>query len=102
MKGQITTLSENTAFARPRGLLAEWGLSVLVEVDDQKTLLDTGASLSAARNGTLLGVNWPRIDAIVLRPGHYDHTGGLREVLKRIKKQVKVIAHPDVFAAKYI
>jgi 7,8-dihydropterin-6-yl-methyl-4-(beta-D-ribofuranosyl)aminobenzene 5'-phosphate synthase len=102
MEIQITTLSENAVSARPRGLLGEWGLSVLVGADDQKILLDTGASLSAARNGTLLGVNWPRIDAIVLSHGHYDHTGGLRKVLTRIKKQVKVIAHPDVFAAKYI
>jgi len=102
MELRITTLSENTAFARPRGLLGEWGLSVLVEADEQKILLDTGASLSAARNGTLLGVNWPRIEAIVLSHGHYDHTGGLRKVLTRIKKQVKVIAHPDVFVAKYI
>jgi len=102
MKSQITTLSENTAFARPRGLLAEWGLSVLVEADGQKILLDTGASISAARNGTLLGVDWSRIDALVLSHGHYDHTGGLRQVLTRINKPVKVIAHPDVFDAKYI
>jgi 7,8-dihydropterin-6-yl-methyl-4-(beta-D-ribofuranosyl)aminobenzene 5'-phosphate synthase len=102
MKSQITTLSENTAFARPRGLLAEWGLSVLLEVDDQSILLDTGASISAARNGTLLGVDWSRIDALVLSHGHYDHTGGLRQVLTRIKKRVKVLAHPDVFDAKYI
>jgi 7,8-dihydropterin-6-yl-methyl-4-(beta-D-ribofuranosyl)aminobenzene 5'-phosphate synthase len=101
MELRITTLSENAVSARPRGLLGEWGLSVLVEADEQKILLDTGASLSAARNGTLLGVNWSRIDAIVLSHGHYDHTGGLRKVLTRIKKQVKVIAHPDVFTAKY-
>ena len=102
MEARATTLSENTALVRPRGLLGEWGLSVLVERDDRKILLDAGASMSAARNGGLLGINWDRIDAIVLSHGHYDHTGGLREVLTRIRKQVKIFAHPDVFDAKFI
>jgi len=102
MEARATTLSENTAFVMPRGLLGEWGLSVLVERDDRKVLLDAGAGISATRNGGLLGINWDRIDAIVLSHGHYDHTGGLREVLTRIRKRVKVIAHPDVFDAKFI
>jgi 7,8-dihydropterin-6-yl-methyl-4-(beta-D-ribofuranosyl)aminobenzene 5'-phosphate synthase len=102
MEARAITLSENTAFVMPRGLLGEWGLSVLVERDDRKVLLDAGASISSTRNGVLLGINWDRIDAIVLSHGHYDHTGGLRDVLTRIRKRVKVIAHPDVFTAKFI
>jgi 7,8-dihydropterin-6-yl-methyl-4-(beta-D-ribofuranosyl)aminobenzene 5'-phosphate synthase len=102
MEARATTLSENTASVVPRGLLGEWGLSVLVERDDRKVLLDAGASISSTRNGVLLGVNWDRIDAIVLSHGHYDHTGGLREVLTRTRKRIKVIAHPDVFDAKFI
>jgi 7,8-dihydropterin-6-yl-methyl-4-(beta-D-ribofuranosyl)aminobenzene 5'-phosphate synthase len=102
MANRLTTLSENTAFARPRGLLAEWGLSVLVEREDRNVLLDAGASISAARNGFLLGVDWQRIDTVVLSHGHYDHTGGLREVMSKINKRVKVVAHPDIFDAKYI
>ena len=102
MEARATTLSENTASVVPRGLLGEWGLSVLVERDDRKVLLDAGASISSTRNGVLLGINWDRIDAIVLSHGHYDHTGGLREVLTRTRKRIKVIAHPDVFDAKFI
>ena len=102
MEARATTLSENAAFAVPWGMLGEWGLSVLVERDDRRTLLDAGGSISAARNGDLLGINWDRIDAIVLSHGHYDHTGGLREVLTRLRKQVKIFAHPDVFDAKFI
>jgi 7,8-dihydropterin-6-yl-methyl-4-(beta-D-ribofuranosyl)aminobenzene 5'-phosphate synthase len=102
MEARATTLSENTAFVMPRGLLGEWGLSVLVERDDRKILLDAGASISSTRNGVLLGIDWDRIDAIVLSHGHYDHTGGLREVLTRIRKPIKVVAHPDVFDAKFI
>lgn len=102
MKRQITTLSENTALVFPRGLLGEWGLSILLEVDGRRLLLDAGAGVSAGRNGDLLGIDWPQIDAIVLSHGHYDHTGGLRGVLKRIRKQIKVIAHPDVWDKKYL
>jgi 7,8-dihydropterin-6-yl-methyl-4-(beta-D-ribofuranosyl)aminobenzene 5'-phosphate synthase len=100
MEARATTLSENSVFAVPRGMLGEWGLSVLLERDGRRVLLDTGSSISAAHNGDLLGVRWDQIDAIVLSHGHYDHTGGLRDVLPRIGKRTMVIAHPDVFADK--
>jgi 7,8-dihydropterin-6-yl-methyl-4-(beta-D-ribofuranosyl)aminobenzene 5'-phosphate synthase len=41
------------------------------------------------------------IDNIVLSHGHYDHTGGLKEVLKRVGKPVEIIAHPDIWTQKY-
>ncbi len=100
MELRITTLSENTA---GRGnLLAEWGLSILVETDNVNILLDTGRSISASYNADILGIDLSKIDKIVLSHGHSDHTGGLREVLRRVRKsEVEVIAHPDIWAAKY-
>jgi 7,8-dihydropterin-6-yl-methyl-4-(beta-D-ribofuranosyl)aminobenzene 5'-phosphate synthase len=98
---RITTLGENTALPIPRGLLGEWGLSVLVEVDGLNVLFDTGQDLSAANNGDILGIAWQEIDKIVLSHGHYDHTGGLRRVLRKISKPVELIAHPDACDAKY-
>ncbi|MFC1994539.1 MBL fold metallo-hydrolase [Chloroflexota bacterium] len=95
---QITTLSENTA---NYGYIAEWGLSILVEVDGTKILVDTGLSFSAVHNAQLMGIDLSTIDRIVLSHGHADHTGGLREVLK-IKGEVDIIAHPDIWAAKYV
>ena len=94
---KITTLSENTA---NYGLLAEWGLSILVEVNGARILVDTGLSFSAVHNAQLIGIDLSTIDCIVLSHGHADHTGGLREVLK-IKGEVEVIAHPDIWTAKY-
>ena len=97
MEVRITTLSENTA---NYGYLAEWGLSILVEVNETRILMDTGLSFSAVYNAQLMGIDLSTIDCIVLSHGHADHTGGLREVLK-IKGEVEVIAHPDIWAAKY-
>lgn len=95
----ITTLSENTA-GRTR-LFAEWGLSILVEMDSLKVLLDTGQSFSAAYNAAILGIDLSQLDRIVLSHGHRDHTGGLPHILSQIKKEIEVIAHPDIWAAKY-
>ncbi len=97
MEVRITTLSENTA---NYGYLAEWGLSILVEVNETRILMDTGLSFSAVYNAQLMGIDLSTIDCIVLSHGHADHTGGLREVLK-IKGEVEVITHPDIWAAKY-
>lgn len=98
MEIKITTLSENTA---NYGFLTEWGISILVEVDGMRILMDTGLSFSAVHNTQLMGIDLSTIDRIVLSHGHADHTGGLREVLK-IKGETEIIAHPDIWTAKYV
>jgi len=100
MSIQITTLSENTTGRV--NLLAEWGLSILIEADGHRILLDTGLSFSAAYNAITLGIDLSRIDKIVFSHGHADHTGGLLDILKIVKDKVEVIAHPDIWAAKYV
>jgi len=106
MKLCVTTLSENTAgmnenSASLADFLAEWGLSILVETDEVNVLLDTGQSISAAYNADSLDIDLNRIDKIVLSHGHFDHTGGLRQVLRKMSKKVEIIAHPDIWTAKY-
>jgi 7,8-dihydropterin-6-yl-methyl-4-(beta-D-ribofuranosyl)aminobenzene 5'-phosphate synthase len=96
---QITTLSENSASLG--NFLAEWGLSILVETGGRKILFDTGQSISASHNADLLGIDLGKINKIVLSHGHYDHTGGLSHILHRIKKEIEIIAHPDIWQAKY-
>jgi len=98
MEIKITTLAENTA---EHGYLAEWGLSMLIEADGVKVLFDTGMGVAAVYNAQLFGIDLATVDRIVLSHGHRDHTGGMREVLLRMKKEVEVIAHPDIWAAKY-
>jgi 7,8-dihydropterin-6-yl-methyl-4-(beta-D-ribofuranosyl)aminobenzene 5'-phosphate synthase len=99
MTTRITTLSENTA---GRGnLLAERGLSILVETENTSVLLDTGSSVSAAHNANALGIELSKIDKIVLSHGHYDHTGGLRQLLQKMGREIEILAHPDVWQAKY-
>jgi 7,8-dihydropterin-6-yl-methyl-4-(beta-D-ribofuranosyl)aminobenzene 5'-phosphate synthase len=96
---RIITLSENTASID--GCLGEWGLSVLVESDELTVLFDTGQGFSTVHNAELLGVDLTKVDKIVLSHGHFDHTGGLESVLSRIGKEIEVIAHPDIWQAKY-
>jgi len=96
---RITTLSENSA---QLDFLGEWGLSILVETESCKVLLDTGQSMSAVHNADLMGIDLSTVDKIVLSHAHGDHTGGLRQVLRRVGKPVEVIAHPDIWIPKYV
>ena len=96
---RITTLSENTAGRSD--FLGEWGLSIFIETNDIRVLLDTGKGFSAVHNADTLGIDLGKIDRIVLSHGHSDHTGGLREVLRRMRKEVEIIAHPDIWQTKY-
>jgi len=99
MSVRITTLSENTA---QLGFLGEWGLSILVETESTKVLLDTGMSISAVHNADLMGIDLATIDRIVLSHAHGDHTGGVREVLRRVRKDIEIVAHPDIWIPKHV
>ena len=96
---QITTLSENTAGLG--NLLGEWGLSILIETEGLNILFDTGQSISTSHNADILGVDLSKINKIVLSHGHYDHTGGLKQILHKMRKEIEIIAHPDIWAVKY-
>jgi 7,8-dihydropterin-6-yl-methyl-4-(beta-D-ribofuranosyl)aminobenzene 5'-phosphate synthase len=97
MEIKITTLAENTATA---DCIGEWGLSMLVEADEKRILFDTGAGTAALMNATTMGVDLSGVDCIILSHGHYDHTGGLYQTLKRTGPK-KIFAHPDIWSRKY-
>jgi 7,8-dihydropterin-6-yl-methyl-4-(beta-D-ribofuranosyl)aminobenzene 5'-phosphate synthase len=68
--------------------------------DGKKILFDTGGGVAAVHNADLMGIDFSTVDRIVLSHGHYDHTGGLMEVIKRSGPK-EIIAHPDVWSRKY-
>ena len=64
--------------------------------------MDTGPSSSILlRNMEIMDVRLKNIDAILLSHCHYDHTGGLLGTLKKIKGNIPVIAHPDIFSPNF-
>lgn len=95
---RITVLVENAA-ARP-DLGTEHGLSYWIECGNSRILFDTGQSDLFARNAAALGIDIGTATAIVLSHGHYDHTGGLKEGLKR-SPGTRVFLHPDALRPKY-
>ena len=101
----VTTLVENTVGVPT--LYGEWGQSLLVEADGLKILFDTGPSRHIIDNAQKLSVDLSTIDKIVLSHGHYDHTGGLKDVLSLIRDSgkhpdgIEIIAHPDIFQEKH-
>ncbi len=83
------------------GLLAEHGLSFLVEMNGERVLLDTGTTDTVIHNADTLSVDLSDIHAIALSHGHYDHTNGLPHVLKRIEKAT-ISCHPRAFEDKLV
>jgi 7,8-dihydropterin-6-yl-methyl-4-(beta-D-ribofuranosyl)aminobenzene 5'-phosphate synthase len=102
---QITVLIEDSNSSAKPHLKAEHGLSYFIKakIDDSEVtvIMDTGTTPEALlHNVDVIGINLQDVDMIVLSHGHYDHTGGLLEALKRMKKRVPVVGHPTVFEPK--
>jgi 7,8-dihydropterin-6-yl-methyl-4-(beta-D-ribofuranosyl)aminobenzene 5'-phosphate synthase len=81
-------------------LETEHGLSLLLETECHRVLLDTGASDMFIRNAELLGVNLSDVDYVFISHGHSDHAGGLRYFLEHNQK-AQIIVSPDAMSGKF-
>jgi len=94
---RITMLVEDTA--PYRGHLGEHGFSLLLEAGDETVLFDAGQGLAILHNAQALKVDWGKIRKVALSHGHYDHTGGLPQVLSQTR--AKVFLHPQTTIARF-
>ncbi|MDZ4185385.1 MAG: MBL fold metallo-hydrolase [Desulfuromonadales bacterium] len=100
MTTRITILCENSV-ARPGGLIAEHGFAALIETPQDSVLFDTGQGFGLINNAREIGRNLSAISTVVLSHGHSDHTGGMPALLEHLQRPMQVVAHPDVFTARY-
>lgn len=99
MKLSLTTLCENTVGGG--NVIGEFGWSVFIRASDLNILFDTGRSISVCHNSGVLGVDLRQIDKIVLSHCHHDHTGGLRDILQRVQREIEIVGHPHLCSNRY-
>lgn len=95
---RITALADNATGAP--GILAEHGLSLLIEAGEHRILFDTGQGKVLRENLAELRMTLHPLDAIVLSHGHYDHTGGLPIALEQASPKA-IFLHPAALEPKF-
>lgn len=108
---KITILVDNNTLT-DRYFFAEPGLSLLLEHEGQRTLLDAGYSDIFLRNAAKMGQDLLRLDRLVLSHGHLDHSWGLTHLIAmRTEARIEgllppncsnpeLVAHPLAFEHK--
>jgi len=99
-RAKIYILSDNSVLASSRNILGEHGFSVLIASDKGEILFDTGQSGKVLVNN-LETMKKGDIRSIVLSHGHYDHTGGLLSLVRRMVRPCEIYAHPMVFYRRF-
>ncbi len=93
-----TVLSDNRRC--DDSLETEHGLSILLETEKHRILLDTGASDVFIRNATHLGKDLSTVDYVFISHGHSDHAGGLKHLIKK-NNNAQVIVSPHAINGKF-
>ncbi len=93
-----TVLSDNRT--NDSRLLTEHGLSVFLQTDRHKLLLDTGGSDVMVSNAKMLGIDLGSVDYVFISHGHNDHAGGLRHLLRQ-NHTAKVIVSPHALSGQF-
>ena len=95
----ITTLMENTS--GDTRLVAQHGLSLLIEGEGKKFVYDTGQSPRFLFNARALGADPSGADALILSHGHWDHTGGAAALLTSMDPPRAVYVGEGFFEQRY-
>ncbi len=94
---RITVLVDNQA---GDGLALEHGLSVWIEAGGLRLLFDTGQGGALPGNARKLGVPLEKTDVLVLSHGHYDHTGGMAQLLN-LAPPTRLVLHRGAVVTRY-
>lgn len=91
---KINVLTDNYAGGK---YLAEHGLSLLIENEEEKLLFDTGHSDVFIMNARRMNIDIQKeIETIVLSHGHWDHGNGIQFLNDKT-----IITHPSSFIERY-
>lgn len=96
---RLTILCDNCTH-KPGPILGEHGFACLIETEQGAFLFDAGQGLSILNNACCLGKDLSNLKCMILSHGHYDHGGGLEQVL-RATGPIDIFAHPDIFQERY-
>jgi 7,8-dihydropterin-6-yl-methyl-4-(beta-D-ribofuranosyl)aminobenzene 5'-phosphate synthase len=82
--------------------IGEHGLAILIKIfGDEKThnfLFDTGGLKSTIiNNAKVFKINLRDIDKLILSHGHYDHFGGLKNILPNLKEGCEFYLNPECY-----
>jgi len=95
MIAKATVLCENYVDGKA-GSIAEHGWAVYLETDRGNFLFDTGQGKGIINNALYFKKDLSQVKGIILSHHHWDHTGGLFDVLQQTGK-VNVYSHPHIF-----
>lgn len=102
---KVTTLADNVVYNGR--LLGQFGFSAHLEIKEHNgkkhsIIFDTSRKKGALLyNVKTLKLDLSSLEFIILNHGHHDHTSATVELIKRAKRKVKVIAHPNAFFPKF-
>lgn len=96
---RVTTLIENS-MGEHLALKNEHGQSFCIETPEHTILFDTGQSDQFIHNAKRLRIDLSKIEFVVLSHGHYDHSGGLLDLVA-LTKQFELVVGKGFFLEKY-
>jgi len=81
-------------------LETEHGLALLLETDEYRMLLDTGATDMLLRNAARLNIDLDNVDYVFISHGHADHAGGLHHLFDK-GMQPRIIVSPEALGQRF-
>lgn len=94
---RLTVVVDNKA---ADNLVAEHGYALYLETPEGNILLDTGQKEAFLPNLERLAIDPASISTLVLSHGHYDHTGGVADLLE-LNRDIEIYLHAGVFQPRY-
>ncbi len=91
---KVTLLYDNRVLNE--NLIGGHGLSVHIDANHHKILVDTGLNPDFIKNAQTLGIDLKSVTHVVISHGHYDHTGGLSAFMD-LNPSAQIIIHKMAF-----